>query len=330
VVYYEYPRSKKITTVLTKYSTSTSTKYSTLYATKTQTSVVTKTKPSYETYNYVSYYGTVGSKYILGVKELKEYSTIKASYGGKLNVNESQFTRWLVKSTTETPSKMILANADGALSNYCLDIGKATGDSYYLAISKCSKAKYLFKYYNVPFTDSNGVKVIRSPIIGVYKNANTLLTNDKGIPYCVYYSDILYVKECKFTKNYPNYSWGTVIRKEKTHIHTTTTTKIQTNTNYITTSTVKSSVVTTVIPTVITTEMPLTTTTTTKYIPSYTSMAKPTTNTVKTTTTTTTRNKSSSVKPTGNTIKTTVTTTKATTKNKTSKTNTVKPTNNNN
>jgi len=264
MVYYDYPKSKETTTIITNYSTSTSTKYSTLFSTKTQTSIVTKTKSNYETYTYVTYLGTVGSKYILGVDELKEYSTIKASYGGILNKNESKYTRWLVKSTKYTPSKMILAIDNGDLSNYCLDVGKATGDSYYLAITKCSKAKYLFKYYNVPFTDSNGLNVTKSPVIGIFKNANTLLTNEKGIPFCVYYSDTLYVKECKYTKDYPKYKWATVIGRDKTHIHTTTTTKIQIITNYITTSTVKFSVVTNFIPTVITTKIPITTT---KYTP---------------------------------------------------------------
>jgi len=252
---------KYITKVETKYATSQLTKYSTIFSTKTQTRTVTKTKPSYETYSYVTFLGTVGSKYVLGVNELKEYTTIKASYGGVLNKNESKYTRWLVnvKSITETPSKMYLADENGDQSDFCLDVGDAVGNSYYLTITNCSKANYLFKYYNVPYTDSNGTKWIKSPIIGVYKDTNTLFTNKNGAPYCVYYSETLYVKECKSTKDYPNYKWATVMNRG-THVHTITTTNIQTTTRIITTSTVKPSVTTSVEPTVITTEISSSTT----------------------------------------------------------------------
>jgi len=260
-VYYEYPKPKFITTVSTEYSTSYSTQYSTVYSTKTINSLVTTTKRSYETYAYVSYYGTTGSKYLLGVKDLKEYKLLKANYGGILSKNASKYIRWLVNSIKDTPSKMYLANQNGGLSNYCLDVGEhTTSDSYYLSITKCANAKYLFKYYQVPFTDANGLKITKSPIIAVYKNANTLFKNNKGIPYCIYYSETLYLKECKFTKNYPNYAWGTVVQATTSHTHTTTKTEKRTITRNITYTDVQTSVVTYMKPTVRTTVIPVTAT----------------------------------------------------------------------
>ena len=71
---------------------------------------------------------------------------------------------------------MYLADTNGSFSDYCLNIGEAKDNySYYLTITKCTNASYLFKY-NIPFTDSYGKRITSSPIIAVYKdNKNYLL-----------------------------------------------------------------------------------------------------------------------------------------------------------
>ncbi|ORX48700.1 hypothetical protein BCR36DRAFT_451565 [Piromyces finnis] len=57
---------------------------------------------------------------------------------------------------------MYLANQNGGLSDYCLNVGQAIGSSYYLSISKGSNANFLFKYYE-SFTDSNGLVITKTP-----------------------------------------------------------------------------------------------------------------------------------------------------------------------
>jgi len=150
---------------------------------------------------------------------------------------------------------MYLANNNSGFSDYCLNIGEAKDNSsYYLAITKCSKASYLFKY-NVPFTDSEGTRLKSSPNIAVYKNDNTLFTNKKGVPYCIHYSDTLTLAECKYTENYPNYKWNRIAQKTEFHTETSTKTNVQTSTSYITSSIVIPSVTSTLL-TMVTTPTP--------------------------------------------------------------------------
>jgi len=234
------------TTVITKYLTN----YETKYMTKTETRKVTTTRHSYETYTHAGYMGATGSKYQLGVNELKEYSIIYAKFGGKI-YSPSKYVKWLIKSNNE-PSRMYLASDKGDFSNYCLDVGSAeNSNSYYLTINKCSKTSFMFKF-NIPFIDANGAKINKSPIIAVYENADTIYTNDKGIPYCLYYSDILRVKECKNTKNYPNYKWTNVVQKKADYTLTSTEKQVHTFFKYIPTSTVIPKVTPTVITSILT------------------------------------------------------------------------------
>jgi len=90
---------------------------------------------------------------------LKEYTTLHIEYDGILNKNTSKFIKWLVKLIYDTPSKMYIVNQSGGLSNYCLNVGQAIDNLNYLSITKCSNAKYLFKYGNVPFNDENGTNL---------------------------------------------------------------------------------------------------------------------------------------------------------------------------
>ena len=243
--YWRYPKKEKENPISS--STTIITTFLTKYVTKTKTNVVTKTSYSYTTYTNVSYLGSLGSNYYLGVNELKEYTTILAKYGGNKQ-NPSKYNKWLIKFENK-PSYFYLANKNGGLSNYCLNVGKSKNkNSFYLTISKCSKTTYMFKY-NVPFTDSNGLKITSSPNIAVYKNSNTLFTNNKGIPYCLYYTDTLRIEECKFTKIVENFKWIKVKYKDRYYTQTTPKTEIRTSTKYITTSTL--------IPTVITTNAPI-------------------------------------------------------------------------
>ncbi|OUM66931.1 hypothetical protein PIROE2DRAFT_5791 [Piromyces sp. E2] len=234
------PETTVVTSIITNYSTE--------YMTKTETKMVTKTNRSYTTYTNVSYQGTIGSEYYLGVNDLKKYIQIPAKYGGSKN-KPSKYLKWLIKSE-DKPSYMYLANTKGDLSNYCLNVGSIKNNkSYYLSISECSKSTFMFKYRE-PFIDSNNRKIKSPNNIIVYKNSNTLLTNNKGIPYCLYYTDILRIEECKNPYDYPNFNW----KKMKNGYHTQITTTIETiaYTNTITTSTVVPTVTTSVVTSVIT------------------------------------------------------------------------------
>ena len=223
--------------------TSSITNYITEPITQTITSVTTTKKYIRSTYTNVSYQGKICSKYYLGVNNLKEFVTIQAKYGGTKN-KPMKYTKWLISSENK-PSYMYLANNDGGLSNYCLNVGQSRDNkSYYLSFSKCSQTSYLFKY-NVSFTDYENKKISGKTNIAVYKNSNTLFTNGKGIPYCIYYTDTLRIEECKDTEGYENFDWT----KYKNGYYTKTSTKYETvtSTSYITTSTVKPVVTTTLI-----------------------------------------------------------------------------------
>ena len=232
----------------TTYITTYTTNYSTEYITETTTTVTTTPKYSYSTYTNVSYQGKIGSAYYLGVNELKEFVKIEAKYGGTKN-KPMKYTKWLISSENK-PSYMYLANANGSLSNYCLNVGQNIKEdkSYYLSISKCSQTSYLFKY-NVSFTDYEKKKISGTTNIAVYKNSSTLLTNSKGIPYCIYYTDTLRIEECKDPKGYENFDW----LKYKNGYYTKTSTKYETSTStkYMVTSTVKPVVTSSVITSVI-------------------------------------------------------------------------------
>jgi len=211
--------------------------------TKTIYSVTSTKKMIYSTYTNVSYQGKIGSKYYLGVNELKEFVIIEAMYGGTKN-KPMKYTKWLISSENK-PSYMYLANNNGSLSNYCLNVGQSRDSkSYYLSISKCSQTSYLFKY-NVSFTDYEKKKINGITNIAVYKNSSALLTNAKGIPYCIYYTDTLRIEECKDPKGYENFDW----LKYKNSYHTKTSSKYETTTytKYSVTSTLKPVVIIIVI-----------------------------------------------------------------------------------
>ncbi|OUM70080.1 hypothetical protein PIROE2DRAFT_56972 [Piromyces sp. E2] len=222
-VYYDYPKPKYITTTITEYHTST------------RTEKVTKTTSSYTIYTNVSYQGTIGDKYYLGVNELKEYTELKARYGGNDKRSPSKYIKWLIKSEN-SPSYMYLANNNGGISDYCLNVGqpKDKNRSYYLSISKCSNTNYMFKY-NLSYTNNENKKIFYPPSIAVYKDSKTLLTNDKGTPYCLYYSDTLRIEECKNPSGYENFNWKKFTYSNR-YTKTSTKTEVQTTTKYITSS----------------------------------------------------------------------------------------------
>ena len=171
-------------------------------------------------------------------------------YGGS-SKSPSKYIRWLVKPKDDT-SIMYLSNNDGGFSDYCLNIGEAKdSSSYYLTIIKCSKASYLFKY-SVPFTEPSGKRITDSPNIGVYNNDGTLFPNKNGAPYCIHYSDTLYISQWRYIDGYPNFKWKKISQKTEYYTQTSTKTKVQTSTSYITSSTVIPSVTSTLLTMVIT------------------------------------------------------------------------------
>ncbi|OUM66930.1 carbohydrate-binding module family 18 protein [Piromyces sp. E2] len=223
------------TTTTTIIKNKAKTVYSTRTLTKTKIVKTTTLVHSLATYSKVSYQGGIGSKYYLGVDQVKEYTQIPAKLG-----KQGNYIHWMIKNESK-PSNMYLANKDGSISNYCLDVGKSINESsYYLTIKKCSNTTYFFKY-SVSFTDYKNNKINNPSNIAIYKNANTLFTNENGIPYCIFYDDTLRIEQCKNPEASPNYIWNKIGNGRYTQ--TSTRTEVKTSTITYTT--------TTVIPTVI-------------------------------------------------------------------------------